>query len=193
MGRGEGTRSSRRMSCCFSACSPDRYLRSGPCFCHVAYRTAQTDHNSCSRQEFREFVAHIADSIGNKVLSLCSVVLLFVPTTAILQFYFFLSLEMSVLFADIMGLSAAPVGVELQTNVAEFFQAFDSPICEVLLDQRYFNGIGNYLRAEILGRAGINVHFVYSYLSLSLSVCPFCATLRSVHRFVPFCGHCPQL
>jgi formamidopyrimidine-DNA glycosylase len=86
---------------------------------------------------------------------------------------------MSILFADIMGLSAAPVGVELQTNVAEFFQAFDSPICEVLLDQQYFNGIGNYLRAEILGRAGINVHFVSSYLSLS--VCVLSALLYEVY------------
>ena len=33
--------------------------------------------------------------------------------------------------------------------------AFDVPICEMLLDQRYFNGIGNYLRAEILHRAGV--------------------------------------
>ncbi|XP_070543253.1 endonuclease 8-like 1 [Ptychodera flava] len=32
---------------------------------------------------------------------------------------------------------------------------FDKPICEVLLDQKFFNGIGNYLRAEILYRAGI--------------------------------------
>jgi endonuclease VIII-like 1 len=31
--------------------------------------------------------------------------------------------------------------------------AFSKPVCEVLLDQRYFNGIGNYLRAEILYRA----------------------------------------
>jgi len=31
--------------------------------------------------------------------------------------------------------------------------AFSKPICEVLLDQRYFNGIGNYLRSEILYRA----------------------------------------
>ena len=30
------------------------------------------------------------------------------------------------------------------------------PICEVMLDQRFFNGIGNYLRAEILHRAGIH-------------------------------------
>jgi len=33
--------------------------------------------------------------------------------------------------------------------------AFNKPICETLLNQKYFNGIGNYLRAEILFRAGI--------------------------------------
>ena len=33
--------------------------------------------------------------------------------------------------------------------------AFNHPICETLLDQKYFNGIGNYLRAEILFRAGV--------------------------------------
>jgi len=32
---------------------------------------------------------------------------------------------------------------------------FDKPICELLLDQKYFNGIGNYLRAEILDRVGV--------------------------------------
>ena len=30
--------------------------------------------------------------------------------------------------------------------------AFNRPICEVLLNQKFFNGIGNYLRAEILYR-----------------------------------------
>lgn len=46
-------------------------------------------------------------------------------------------------------------------------KAFDRPICEALLNQKYFNGIGNYLRAEILYRfvltllRGINpqIHF----------------------------------
>jgi endonuclease VIII-like 1 len=33
---------------------------------------------------------------------------------------------------------------------------FDKPICEVLMNQRYFNGIGNYLRAEILYRVDTN-------------------------------------
>ena len=33
--------------------------------------------------------------------------------------------------------------------------AFNRPICETMLDQKYFNGIGNYLRAEILFRARI--------------------------------------
>lgn len=31
-------------------------------------------------------------------------------------------------------------------------KAFEKPICEALLNQKYFNGIGNYLRAEILYR-----------------------------------------
>ncbi|KAG9341239.1 hypothetical protein JZ751_019680 [Albula glossodonta] len=34
-------------------------------------------------------------------------------------------------------------------------RAFDRPICEALLNQKYFNGIGNYLRAEILYRLNI--------------------------------------
>jgi len=34
-------------------------------------------------------------------------------------------------------------------------KVFESPICELLLNQQYFNGIGNYLRAEILFRAKI--------------------------------------
>ncbi|NXC89389.1 NEIL1 Endonuclease, partial [Cercotrichas coryphoeus] len=34
-------------------------------------------------------------------------------------------------------------------------RAFDKPICEALLNQKYFNGIGNYLRAEILYRLKI--------------------------------------
>ncbi|KAI8506175.1 Endonuclease 8-like 1 [Branchiostoma belcheri] len=33
--------------------------------------------------------------------------------------------------------------------------AFNRPICEVLLNQKYFNGVGNYLRAEVLFRLGI--------------------------------------
>ncbi|XP_052796677.1 endonuclease 8-like 1 [Mya arenaria] len=32
---------------------------------------------------------------------------------------------------------------------------FNKPICEVLLNQRFFNGIGNYLRAEILHRVKV--------------------------------------
>ena len=35
-------------------------------------------------------------------------------------------------------------------------KAFDRPICEALLDQKYFNGIGNYLRSTILFYLGEN-------------------------------------
>ncbi|XP_066492470.1 endonuclease 8-like 1 [Tiliqua scincoides] len=34
-------------------------------------------------------------------------------------------------------------------------KAFNRPICEALLNQKFFNGIGNYLRAEILYRSKI--------------------------------------
>ena len=33
---------------------------------------------------------------------------------------------------------------------------FNKPICEALLDQKYFNGIGAYLTSEIVGRLNIN-------------------------------------
>ena len=33
---------------------------------------------------------------------------------------------------------------------------FDSPICELMMSQYWFNGVGNYLRAEILERLDVN-------------------------------------
>ena len=35
-------------------------------------------------------------------------------------------------------------------------KAFDKPICEALLNQKYFNGIGNYLRSTIIHYADVN-------------------------------------
>ena len=35
-------------------------------------------------------------------------------------------------------------------------KVFDKPICEALLDQKYFNGIGNYLRSTILYYLNVN-------------------------------------
>jgi len=35
-------------------------------------------------------------------------------------------------------------------------KVFDKPICEALLDQKYFNGIGNYLRSTILYYINVN-------------------------------------
>jgi endonuclease VIII-like 1 len=35
-------------------------------------------------------------------------------------------------------------------------KSFDKPICESLLDQKYFNGIGNYLRSSILYYLDVN-------------------------------------
>jgi len=46
---------------------------------------------------------------------------------------------------------------DFRTNVLTNIDdaAFNGPICEVMLNQKYFNGIGNYLRAEILYRGSI--------------------------------------
>ncbi len=43
---------------------------------------------------------------------------------------------------------------DFRQNVLESLDdsAFNRPICEALLNQKYFNGVGNYLRAEILFR-----------------------------------------
>lgn len=48
-------------------------------------------------------------------------------------------------------------------------RAFDRPICEVLLNQKYFNGIGNYLRAEILFRWQTRVKATLLMLQLMIN------------------------
>jgi endonuclease VIII-like 1 len=47
---------------------------------------------------------------------------------------------------------------QFQMNIFKHLhkQDFDRPIHELLLNQKYFNGIGNYLRAEIIYRADVN-------------------------------------
>ena len=42
---------------------------------------------------------------------------------------------------------------------------FKKPIAEVLLNQKYFNGVGAYLTAEILGRFDKNPHTLFNTLS----------------------------
>lgn len=44
--------------------------------------------------------------------------------------------------------------LNIMTNLAK--AKFNKPLFEVLMDQRYFNGIGNYLRAEIVYRAEVD-------------------------------------
>ena len=43
---------------------------------------------------------------------------------------------------------------EFRSNVLENLEdrIFDKPLCEVMHNQKYFNGIGNYLRAEVILR-----------------------------------------
>lgn len=43
---------------------------------------------------------------------------------------------------------------EVMSNLDK--KVFDKPICEALLDQKYFNGIGNYLRSTILYYLDVN-------------------------------------
>ena len=54
---------------------------------------------------------------------------------------------------------------------------FEKPIYEIMMDQKYFNGIGNYLRAEILDRYSVNPFLpakeviTYDLLELCHDVC----------------------
>lgn len=46
-----------------------------------------------------------------------------------------------------------------QKIMSEWFSKnkdFKKPLCEILMSQKYFNGLGNYLLAEILGRLSVN-------------------------------------
>lgn len=85
----------------------------------------------------------------------------------------FCSTEGSLDFVDVRRFGKWKPGVEWSDNrgpdpISEFKQfkdnvlnnlhkkEFDKPINEILMNQKYFNGIGNYLRAEILYRMHIN-------------------------------------
>ncbi|ELR16862.1 endonuclease VIII protein, putative [Acanthamoeba castellanii str. Neff] len=63
-------------------------------------------------------------------------------------------------------LTELPAFVALVRNNAQN-KDFNKPIGEVLLNQKYFNGIGNYLRAEVLARAGISPHLPATQLFTS--------------------------
>jgi endonuclease VIII-like 1 len=44
---------------------------------------------------------------------------------------------------------------------------FKKPICEVLLNQKYFNGVGAYLNSEIMGRLDIDPFMNFNELTKS--------------------------
>jgi endonuclease VIII-like 1 len=44
---------------------------------------------------------------------------------------------------------------------------FNKPLCEVLLNQKYFNGVGAYLTAEIVGRLDLNPYMNFNELNHS--------------------------
>lgn len=54
---------------------------------------------------------------------------------------------------------------ELRKNIYNH-KDFSKPLCEVLMNQKWFNGIGNYLRAEILYRLDVNPFQPANELSL---------------------------
>lgn len=45
-------------------------------------------------------------------------------------------------------------------------RVFNKPVAEVILNQQYFNGVGAYLTAEILGRLDINPNTSFNKLSI---------------------------
>jgi endonuclease VIII-like 1 len=61
----------------------------------------------------------------------------------------------------------------IEKSINKTPKAFQKPICELMMDQKYFNGIGNYLRAEILYRLRDQVN-------------PFEPAIQAIRR-------CPQL
>ncbi|XP_074532954.1 endonuclease 8-like 1 [Halichoeres trimaculatus] len=63
--------------------------------------------------------------------------------------------------------------------------AFDRPICEALLNQKYFNGIGNYLRAEILFRLNIPPFVPARTVLEGLESVDFCESERPVKNENP--------
>ena len=49
---------------------------------------------------------------------------------------------------------------EFRSNILDNLEnrIFEKPLCEVMHNQKYFNGIGNYLRAEIIFRLVPDIH-----------------------------------
>lgn len=61
-------------------------------------------------------------------------------------------------------------------------KAFDRPICEALLNQKYFNGIGNYLRAEILYRLFLTLLLTV----VSIQICILNTEFLPIEKALPF-------
>ena len=53
---------------------------------------------------------------------------------------------------------------EFRSNILDNLtdRIFDKPLCEVMHNQKYFNGIGNYLRAEIIFRLVPNKNMFFT-------------------------------
>ena len=53
---------------------------------------------------------------------------------------------------------ALPITLNTSKLDNQYKKVFDKPICEAILDQNYFNGIGNYLRSTLLYYLDINLY-----------------------------------
>jgi hypothetical protein len=64
------------------------------------------------------------------------------------------SLQLQLRGADVSTIAA--IRLLWDTILRQKIQLANTEVCNILVDQRFFNGIGNFMRAEILHRSGIN-------------------------------------
>ena len=62
---------------------------------------------------------------------------------------------------------------EFRSNILDSLEdkIFDKPLCEVMHNQKYFNGIGNYLRAEIIFRSVRKKNNIFFFVVINTCTC----------------------
>ena len=62
---------------------------------------------------------------------------------------------------------------EFRSNILDSLEdkIFDKPLCEVMHNQKYFNGIGNYLRAEIIFRSVRKKNSIFLFVVMNTCTC----------------------
>lgn len=84
------------------------------------------------------------------------------------------------LFLNLMYLFSLFFRENVLSNLSD--KAFNRPICEALLNQKYFNGIGNYLRAEILYRLFLTLLLTV----VSIQICILNTEFLPIEKALPF-------